>query len=66
MPSSANFVFAKLKGASGEDLYKALYDKGILVRHFKSPRIKDFLRITIGTTKEMTALINALKEVTLK
>ena len=66
LPSSANFVVAKLEGFEGEDLYKALYDKGILIRHFKSPRIKDFLRITIGTTKEMTALINALKEVTLK
>lgn len=63
LPSSANFVFAKLKGFEGEDLYKALYEKGILVRHFKTQRIKDFLRITIGTKQEMTALINALKEV---
>jgi len=63
LPSSANFVFAKCDGFSGEDLYKALYEKGILVRHFKQTRIKDFLRITIGTKDEMTALINALKEV---
>ncbi len=66
LPSSANFVFAKRDGFSGEDLYKALYEKGILVRHFKQTRIKDYLRITIGTKDEMTALINALKEVILK
>ncbi len=66
LPSSANFIFAKHNDFSGEDLYKALYEKGILVRHFKQVRIKDFLRITIGTKQEMIELINALKEVTLK
>ena len=66
LPSSANFVFAKNNDFDGEFLYKSLYEKGILVRHFKQTRIKDYLRITIGTKEEMTALINALKEVTLK
>ncbi len=62
-PSKANFVFAKKKGLDGEKTYLKLKEKGILVRHFNKPRIKDYLRITIGAKEEMTALIKALKEI---
>ena len=61
--SRANFVFAGKPGADGETLYKKLREKGVLVRHFSSPRIKDRLRITIGTDAQMDALIRALKEI---
>jgi histidinol-phosphate aminotransferase len=33
------------------------------VRHFKSPRIEEFLRITIGTDDQTNELIAALKEI---
>jgi histidinol-phosphate aminotransferase len=33
------------------------------VRHFKSPRIEEFLRITIGTDEQTNELITALKEI---
>jgi histidinol-phosphate aminotransferase len=33
------------------------------VRHFKTPRIKNYLRITIGTNEQMKALIDALREI---
>jgi len=61
--SLANFVFAKKQGISGETIYKKLREKGILVRHFEKTRIKDFNRITIGTKKQMEALILALSEI---
>ena len=35
--------------------------KGILVRHFETPRLKDFNRITIGSQAQMEALIAAIK-----
>jgi histidinol-phosphate aminotransferase len=58
--SSANFLFAKHPGVSGYELYAALKEKGILVRHFNKPRISDHLRITIGTNEQMDALIAAV------
>ncbi len=61
--SSANFVFAKHKTQSGEKIYQKLRDKGVLVRHFEKDKIKDYNRITIGSKKQMEALINILKEV---
>ncbi|MBQ5590302.1 MAG: histidinol-phosphate transaminase [Clostridia bacterium] len=63
LDSKANFVFAKHPDFEGEFLYKELYNKGILVRHFKNERIKDYLRITIGTSVEMTALIFAITKI---
>ena len=55
--SSANFVFVKHPGIGGYDLYMALKERGILVRHWGKPRISDYLRITIGTMGQMDALI---------
>lgn len=61
--SSANFLFAKHREKGGHELYKALKEKRILVRHFNIPRIEDYLRITIGTKQQMDALIAALKTI---
>ena len=61
--SQTNFVFAKHPAADGERLYKALKERGILVRHFAVPRIAAYIRITIGSETEMQALIGALREI---
>ena len=58
--SSANFIFAKHESIGGYELYAALRERGILVRHFNKPRISDYLRITIGTMEQMDALIDAV------
>lgn len=63
LPSKTNFVFAKKEGFSGETIYTELKKRGILVRHFKSERIKDFVRITIGTEEQMNAFIEKLQEI---
>jgi len=63
LPSTANFIFTHHPMHSGEKLYQALRDRGIIVRHFKSPRIENFLRITIGTDEQSSELVAALKEI---
>ena len=60
LPSSTNFVFAKSNRISGGDLYRKLKDRGILVRHFDSPRLKDYNRITIGSMEQMKALVETI------
>ena len=64
LPSKANFIFARHPAISGDALYAGLRQRGILVRHFTKERIKDFVRITIGTQAQMERLADALKEMT--
>lgn len=61
--SDANFIFARYPYLSGEELQKKLRESDIVVRRFDSPRIKDWLRITIGTDAEMESLIKECKKI---
>lgn len=63
LPSSANFVFAKSDRISGGDLYRQLKENGILVRWFDRGRLRDFVRITIGSMEQMAALADALDRI---
>ena len=63
LPSQTNFVMAKHATAKASDLFKALRDKGIVVRYFSAARIDQYLRISIGTDEEMAALNNALSDI---
>ncbi len=65
LPSDTNFLFAKTGKMDGGQLYEALKERGILVRHFGNPKICQFNRITIGTKAQMETFINTLKEVLL-
>ncbi len=62
-PSRANFLFAKSEKIAGEELYLKLKERGVLVRHFKSARIADYVRITVGAPEEMQALVYTVKEI---
>ncbi|MEG2053641.1 MAG: histidinol-phosphate transaminase, partial [Oscillospiraceae bacterium] len=63
LPSSANFIFAKNDKISGEKLFKKLKENKILVRFFNEEPIKDYLRITIGTDKQMEIFVNTVKKI---
>lgn len=60
-PSSANFIFVRHPATAAEALYLDLKTAGILVRYFKTARIDDCLRITVGSDAECDALIDALQ-----
>lgn len=61
--SKANFIFAKHNKISGRALYDALRARGILVRHLGGERIREYIRITVGTPEEMETLLENIKEI---
>ncbi|MDE7171607.1 MAG: histidinol-phosphate transaminase [Oscillospiraceae bacterium] len=62
LPSQANFVFASHPNRTGKELLDGLRERGILVRWWDKPEIRNWLRISIGTDKDMEALVQALDE----
>ncbi len=61
--SKTNFIFARSERIGGEELYLALKEKGILVRHFSKPEIREYNRITVGSREEMEQFVAAVKEI---
>ena len=63
LPSDANFIFVKHEKESARKIAQNLKNRNIYVRHFDKDRIRDYLRVTIGTDEEMEILFGALKEI---
>ncbi len=61
LPSAANFVFARHPQHDAAQLAAALRARAVLVRHFRAPRIEQFLRITVGSPEQCAALLQALR-----
>ena len=64
-PSGANFILFRPQTMPGRDLWQALVDRSVLVRDCSGwPRLTDCLRVTVGTSDENDAFLDALKEIT--
>lgn len=59
--SCTNFLFVTHKTVPAQKLFEALREEQIYVRYFAVPRLKDYLRITIGTDEEMEAVYRFLE-----
>jgi len=60
--SKTNFVFASHKSVPAAEIFAALKEVDIYVRHWNKPRINNSLRISIGTDEEMDALLAFLNK----
>jgi len=63
LPSAANFIFARHPKHDAAALAAALRARSIIVRHFRKPRIEQYLRISIGTPAQCDELVQALGSV---
>jgi histidinol-phosphate aminotransferase len=61
-PSQANFVLCRVDRDSAAGLKEWLAGQGILVRHFDTPRLRNFIRISAGTQEQTDSLLKALRE----
>jgi histidinol-phosphate aminotransferase len=63
LPSQTNFILAQPPLVPAKDWLRMLRDRKILVRWFSAPEVSRYLRITIGTQREATALVRAVKSI---
>lgn len=63
LPSCANFILVHHTAHRAGDIAAALRERAILVRHLSTPRIQDWLRISIGTDEACIRLTDALRDI---
>jgi len=63
LPSAANFVFCRHRRVAGDVLFGELRRRGIIVRRWDSERIRDYLRISVGTDAQVERLLANLEEI---
>lgn len=62
--SQSNFVLAQWNGQPpAKHIFQELKERRILVRYFDAPRLRDALRITVGTNEETDSLLEALTDI---
>ena len=63
LKSQTNFLFARHPDLPGDQLYQKVKQQGLLIRHFATKGIEDFVRITIGTPEQMEVLKQAIENI---
>lgn len=61
LPSRTNFLLVTHPEQDAAQLFVGLRERGILVRHFNTEALRDYLRISVGTEDEMDSLVETLE-----
>ena len=61
-PSVANFILCAVKGRGAREVYLGLQKKGIFIRYFETPELKDYIRISVGRPQDTARVIAALRD----
>lgn len=61
LPSSTNFILVRPPRFPAELWLQRLRERKVLVRWFKDAKVRDYLRITIGTEQQTKALVSAVR-----
>jgi len=62
-PSQANFILCSVLTGEAITLRQKLQDRGILVRYFDEPILRNYIRFSVGKPEHTDALIKALREI---
>lgn len=62
LPSFTNFLLIRVREREAQKIKQQLAERSILIRAFKSPRLQDYIRISIGTPEMNDAVLKALLE----
>jgi histidinol-phosphate aminotransferase len=62
-PSHANFFLCRVDRGDAHDVHQRLADRGIMVRRYGDPLLRDHLRITVGRPEDTDRLVGALQTI---
>lgn len=62
-PSEANFLLCRVTRFTGRDVRDALRRRGVFVRYFDTPRLRDHIRFSMGTPDQNTQVLAAFEAV---
>jgi histidinol-phosphate aminotransferase len=62
LPSRANFLLSRVVGLDAYKVKDYLSRRGILIRAFTTPRLREYIRISIGTSEQNDMVLAALGE----
>jgi len=63
LPSQANFILCSVLEGKARELKRRLEGEGIFIRYFDTPRLRDFVRISVGRPEHTDALMAALERI---
>ncbi|MCL4488501.1 MAG: histidinol-phosphate transaminase [Chloroflexi bacterium] len=61
LPSCTNFILCRVGNKSPLDLRNRLASQGILIRAYTAPQLREYVRISVGTSEQDDVLLQALK-----
>jgi histidinol-phosphate aminotransferase len=62
IPSQTNFLTIRVQGRDPQTVKQQLAARGILIRAFRSPRLSEYIRISIGTPEQNAQVLQALQD----
>jgi histidinol-phosphate aminotransferase len=62
-PSQANFILCSVLNGDAQGIKQVLEKRGIFIRYFDTPLLKNMLRISVGKPEHSDVLIQALSEI---
>jgi histidinol-phosphate aminotransferase len=62
-PSAANFILCDVTGVAARDVREELRGKGILIRYFDSPMLRNCIRISVGKPEDTDRLMEELSRI---
>lgn len=61
-PSQANFILCRLPAGRGQQIFEGLCRRGIFLRYFNTPQLRDYVRASVGLPEETDQVVAALTE----
>ncbi len=65
-PSEANFILCSVTGCDAGGIRRDLARRGILIRHFDTPLLRNYIRVSVGKPEHTDTLVAALTDILLK